>query len=284
MSRPPPRLNSPVLGGADHHEQPRAVEVGAAELPERAADRVDHPGGHVDRAEPAVRGVVRRAELACEEAGQRLHLVAAGEQRKALGVGGTQLREPGVQQREGLVPGRLDEVVGAAFAARSAHPCSAGGSGCRRCSGLRRRAGGRGCRSGTRTCSRWSCGPRCRVRAAARQAGRGWVGRSSTKEVAVVQCRQTRRPAACCVSARGASTTARGKRSTRILRQRAIACMRLRSRNGFGVSFARRYLTRRCPGTSRAARAGARRCRRWSASADAAGRQRRARAAWRACR
>ena len=77
-----------VLGGAQHHEQLRALEVGAAELPERAADGVDHARGHVHRAEAAVRGVVGRAELAREQAGERLHLVAAGEERELLRVGG----------------------------------------------------------------------------------------------------------------------------------------------------------------------------------------------------
>ena len=76
-----------VLGGADHHEELRALEVGPAELPERAADRVDHAGGHVDRAEAAVRRVVGRAELAREQPGQRLHLVAAGEERELLRIG-----------------------------------------------------------------------------------------------------------------------------------------------------------------------------------------------------
>ena len=77
MKRPPPRLNLRqrdlhrvavmVLGGADHHEQLGAVQVRPAELPEAAADGVDHPGRHVDRAEAAVRRVVGRAELAREQ-------------------------------------------------------------------------------------------------------------------------------------------------------------------------------------------------------------------------
>jgi hypothetical protein len=77
-----------VFGGADHHEQLGAIEVRAAELPEAAADRVDHAGGHVHRAEAAVRRIVGRAELAREQAGERLHLVAPGEQRELLRVGG----------------------------------------------------------------------------------------------------------------------------------------------------------------------------------------------------
>ena len=68
-----------VLRGADHDEQLGPIQVGTAELPERAADRIDHPRGHVHRAEATVRSIVRRTELARKEAGERLHLVAAGE-------------------------------------------------------------------------------------------------------------------------------------------------------------------------------------------------------------
>jgi hypothetical protein len=71
------RVRVVVLGRADHDEQLRALEVGPAELPEAAADRVDHSRGHVDRAEAAVRRVVGRSELAREQTGERLHLVAA---------------------------------------------------------------------------------------------------------------------------------------------------------------------------------------------------------------
>ena len=110
-----------VLGGADHHEQLGPLEVGAAELPERAADRVDHAGGHVDRAEATVGGVVRRAELPGEEARQRLHLVAAGEQRERLGSVARIVRRRFFEQRERLLPRDLDEVPGAAFGAGLAH-------------------------------------------------------------------------------------------------------------------------------------------------------------------
>jgi hypothetical protein len=106
-----------VLGRPEHHEQPRAVEVGAAELPERAAYRVDQAGRHVDRAEAAMGGVVRGAELAREQAGQRLHLVAPGEQRELLRVRGTDPCQPLGQRRKGLLPFDFDEV---AIAARRA--------------------------------------------------------------------------------------------------------------------------------------------------------------------
>jgi hypothetical protein len=77
-----------VFGRTDHHEQLGALQIGPTKLPERAADRVDHAGGHVDRAEATVGGVVGRAKLPRKQAGQRLHLVAPGEQGELLGVGG----------------------------------------------------------------------------------------------------------------------------------------------------------------------------------------------------
>ena len=114
------RVGVMVLGGADHHEQPGAVEVRPAELPERAADRVDHARGHVDRAEAAVRRVVRGAELAREHPGQRLHLVAAGEERELLRVGGADAREPLVQDLVGALPADRLELARAALGARLA--------------------------------------------------------------------------------------------------------------------------------------------------------------------
>ena len=52
-----------ILGRADHDEQLGAVEIGAAEFPERAANGVNHARRHVDGTETAMRGIVRRAEL-----------------------------------------------------------------------------------------------------------------------------------------------------------------------------------------------------------------------------
>ena len=111
------RVRVMVLGGADHHEEPGALEVGAAEFPEGAADRVDHACGHVDRAESAMRGVIGGAELAGEESGQRLHLVAAGEERELLRIGCANLPQALFQQRERLVPRHFDEFPGAALGA-----------------------------------------------------------------------------------------------------------------------------------------------------------------------
>ena len=115
------RIRMVILRRADHHEEPCAVEVGAAELPERPADRVDHPGRHVDRAETSVRRVVGRAELPGEEPRQRLHLVATREHRELLRVGGADAPEALLQHPVGLVPTHLDELARAALRARLAH-------------------------------------------------------------------------------------------------------------------------------------------------------------------
>jgi hypothetical protein len=106
-----------VLGGAEHHEQLGAIQVRSAELPEGAADRVDHARGHVHGAESAVGGVVGRAELPCEEARQRLHLVAAGEEGEFLRVFRPDGPEARFQHREGFVPGNALELARAALAA-----------------------------------------------------------------------------------------------------------------------------------------------------------------------
>ena len=106
-----------VFGGADHHEQLGTLQVGAAELPEGAADGVDHAGGHVDRAKTAVGGVVGGAELARKQAGERLHLVAPGEQGKLLGVGGAQFLQALLQHGKGRVPFDLFKLAVTAIAA-----------------------------------------------------------------------------------------------------------------------------------------------------------------------
>src|SRR3546814_12785748 len=75
-----------VLGDPEQHEIAGVVPVGLTELPERAADAVEAGGRHVHRAEAAVGSEVRRAELRRPPAGQRLALVAAGEEREAPGL------------------------------------------------------------------------------------------------------------------------------------------------------------------------------------------------------
>ena len=75
-----------IFRGADHYEQLGTVQIGATELPEGTADGVNHAGCHVDRTEAAVGGIVGRAELLGEQAGQCLHLVASGKQREFLRI------------------------------------------------------------------------------------------------------------------------------------------------------------------------------------------------------
>ncbi|KGD38802.1 hypothetical protein DO70_6472 [Burkholderia pseudomallei] len=115
------RIRMMILGGADHEEQLRAIEIGAAEFPERAADRIDHAGRHVRRAKAAVRRVIRRAVLLREQAGERLHLVAAGEEREALRIRRAQMREPLFEHGERDVPRYRLELRAAALGARLAH-------------------------------------------------------------------------------------------------------------------------------------------------------------------
>src|SRR3546814_5171790 len=86
------------------------VPVGLAELPERAADRIDAGGRHVDRAEAAVGREVRRAELLRPEAGERLALIAAGEEGEPLRVARAHLRQPGGGELQRLVPLDLAEL------------------------------------------------------------------------------------------------------------------------------------------------------------------------------
>ncbi len=127
MKRPPSRLNldSAIFIGLEWWSSAvpimtnslRALQVRAAELPEGAADGVDHAGGHVDRAEAAVRRVVGGAELARKQAGQGLHLVAAGEEGELLRVGGAQVLEARLQRAEGLFPGDFLELAVAALGA-----------------------------------------------------------------------------------------------------------------------------------------------------------------------
>ena len=79
------RVGGVILGHAEQHEIAGVLPVGLAELPERAAEGVEPGRRHVDRAEAAMRGEVLRAVLLGEPAGQRLALVAAGEEGELAG-------------------------------------------------------------------------------------------------------------------------------------------------------------------------------------------------------
>ena len=110
------RVGIVVFGDAEHHEVFGALPVGLAELPERRADGVQSGGCHVDRAEPAVGGVVGRAELGRPPAGQSLALVAPGEKGEAARVGLADAAEPAGGDLQRLVPFDLDELGRAARA------------------------------------------------------------------------------------------------------------------------------------------------------------------------
>ena len=109
-----------VLRRAEHHKHLGAVQVGAAKFPKTAAHGVNHAGRHIDRAKAAMRRVIGRAELAGEQAGQSLHLVAPSEECKFLGVGGADFLQAlgqelvGFFPRDGLELGRSPLAAGLA--------------------------------------------------------------------------------------------------------------------------------------------------------------------------
>ena len=109
------RVGIMVLGHAEHDEELRPLPVRRAELPERAADGHDAGGRHVDRAEPAMRRIVGRAELLRPEAGQRLRLIAAGEEGELLRIGlARTVPSQSGRHRQRLLPGNFLELAGAA--------------------------------------------------------------------------------------------------------------------------------------------------------------------------
>ena len=110
------RVGVVVFGDAPQHQVLRVVPVGFAEFPERAAQRVQPAGGHVHRAEPAVRGVIDRAELLRPPAGERLRLVAAGEEGQLVGIARADRREPGRGDLHRFVPADFLELALAALA------------------------------------------------------------------------------------------------------------------------------------------------------------------------
>jgi hypothetical protein len=110
------RVGIVVLGHAPEHEVARVLPVGFAELPEAAAERVQAAGGHVDRAEAAMRGIVDGTELLRPPAGQRLRLVAAGEEGQLVRVARADRRQPRGGDLERFVPADLAELAAAALA------------------------------------------------------------------------------------------------------------------------------------------------------------------------
>ncbi len=110
------RVGGMILGHAEQHEIARVIPVGIAELPERAAERIEAGRRHVHRAEAPVRRIVGRPELHGPPAGQRLALVAAGEERELPGVGLAHIAQPLHGERGRLIPGNFLELARAARA------------------------------------------------------------------------------------------------------------------------------------------------------------------------
>src|SRR5207237_6250144 len=84
--------------------------------PEAAAHRVHAGGGHIDRAEPAMRGEIRGAELGRPKPGQRLALIAACEEGELFRILGADPPEPAERRLDRLVPLDFAELAGAALA------------------------------------------------------------------------------------------------------------------------------------------------------------------------
>ena len=102
-----------ILGDAEQQEHLGVVPVGLAEFPERASQSVDPGGGHVDRAKATVGGIVRGAVGLGPEAGERLRLVAAGEEGEFFGSGGADRLQPVGRLLQRLIPSDFFELAGA---------------------------------------------------------------------------------------------------------------------------------------------------------------------------
>jgi hypothetical protein len=108
------RVGIMVFGDPEHDEQLGPVPVRGAELPERAADGHDAGRSHVDRAEAAMRRIVRRAELLRPETGQRLRLITPREEGEFLRIGLTHPVQPADRDVQRFIPGNFAELAGPA--------------------------------------------------------------------------------------------------------------------------------------------------------------------------
>ena len=93
-----------VLRRADHHKQLGVIQVWPAKFPKAATNGVNHARRHVDRAKPAMRGVIGCTELARKQARQGLHLVAPGEQGKLLRISRADFAQALGQYLKGALP------------------------------------------------------------------------------------------------------------------------------------------------------------------------------------
>ena len=104
-----------VLGHTEQQKQLCPVPVRRAEFPECTADCINAGGSHVDGTEPAMGGIIRRAEILCPETGQGLRLVAPGKEGQFLRIF-TQRTQPFGGLVESFLPGNFLEFIGAARA------------------------------------------------------------------------------------------------------------------------------------------------------------------------
>ena len=104
-----------ILGDAPQHQVFRELPIGLAKLPETSAKGVHAGGGHVDRAETAMRGIVDGAELLRPPGGQRLRLVATGEECQFIGIAAADVAKPLRRKCQGLVPLDFAELAGTAL-------------------------------------------------------------------------------------------------------------------------------------------------------------------------
>ena len=105
------RVGCVILGHAEQQEIAGAPPVRLAELPERPAERIEAGGRHIDRAEAPVGGIVRGSELGCPPSGQRLALVASGEEGELSRVFIAHLGEPRGGGSQRFFPTDLAELA-----------------------------------------------------------------------------------------------------------------------------------------------------------------------------
>ena len=110
-----------VFRRAHHHEELGAIQIWPTKFPKTATHRVDHARRHVDRAEAPMGRVVGRAELAGEQAGERLHLISPSEEGKLLGVSRADFAKALGEDLEDLVPRDRFKLARTALAAGLAH-------------------------------------------------------------------------------------------------------------------------------------------------------------------
>ena len=105
------RVGIVILGHTEDHEHLGPLPVRLAKLPERPAHGVDPGGSHIDRAEPAVGGIVGGAELLRPPTGKGLRLIATGKKCQLLRVLLPDRGKPFNRQIQRFIPADLAELT-----------------------------------------------------------------------------------------------------------------------------------------------------------------------------